>query len=201
MDIKQAQKILQQAEAAKKVVARHRDQQLRNAYRKFAGFSSNEELIEGLQNLVKQPAKAPNKPDRRRRARITSEVVSNINALAKSGHKGSAITRQVEASYATVLKVLKGKYDHVLRNASASAAATKAPTALEAPTVPAKRKRRTNNVKLADLTESEVKIIKKAKSHKDVFKLPKGTKNGGKNVMYAVFASVKNLEMRKGRKK
>ena len=201
MDIKQAQKILLQAEAAKKVVARHREQQLRNAYKKFAGFSSNEELIEGLQGLVKQPATAPNKPGRRRRARITSEVVSNIKALAKSGHKGSAITKQVEASYATVLKVLKGKYDQVLKNAPASAAPAKAPNAVEAPKVPAKRKRRTNNVKLADLTESEVKVIKKAKSHKDILKLPKGTKNGGKNVMYAVFASVKNLDMRKGKKK
>ena len=190
MDIKEAQRILQQAEAAQRIVARHREQQLRNAYRKFEGFSSNEELIAALRNLSKEQAKSDNKSGKRSRARITADAVNRIKSLANTGQKGAAITRQVEASYATVLKVLKGKYDQLVHNV---------PEPPAAPKPQVKRKRRTNNVKLSDLTETEIKAIKKAKSHKDILKLPKGTKNGGKNVMYAVFASVKGLDMRKGK--
>jgi len=182
MDIKQAQEIIAQAEAARKVLEDHRNKELRDAYQKYEGIGSNAELIAALQNLERESKK-------RTRAKISADVVSKVKSLAQSGEKGSAIAKSVEASYATVLKVLKGQYDALLGNA--------APTKAAKPRKP----RKTNNVKLADLTPKETELIKKAKSHADIREIPNGTKNEGKNVLYTVYASIKGIKMRGGKAK
>jgi len=192
MDIKAARKILAQAEAAKTFLANHREKQLRHAYKQFDGFDSNAELIEALKSLGKAPAKKTAKAGKRTRTKITGEIVSKIRSLVKSGTKAPAIAKQVGISYATVLKAVKGQYDKLLASAPAPASVSKVSKLPKAPT-----KRRTNNVKLADLTDAEIALIKKAKSHKDILQLPKGSKNGGKNVMFAVYASIKGVGMRK----
>ena len=182
MDIKQAQKIIDQAEAAEKVLAKHREQQIRNAYKQFDGIASNAELITALQNLQREAK-------RRTRTKVTADVVSRIKSLAKAGQKSAGIAESVESSYATVLNVLKGKYDGLLRAA--------VPTKSSKP----RQRRKTNNVKLAELTDKERELIKKAKSPADVAELPKGSKNAGKKVMYALYASVKGVKMRGGKAK
>ena len=60
-----------------------------------------------------------------------------------------------------VTKVLKGAYDDLLPK-------TGKPRA--------KKQGKTNNVRLADLTDKEIVLIKKAKSYKDIAELPKGSK-------------------------
>ena len=182
MDITEAQKILDQTEAARKVLEDHRNKELRQAHQRFDGIGSNAELIAALQNLERETK-------RRTRAKITADVVSKVRSLAQAGEKGSAIAKSVEASYATVLKVLKGQYDALLKDV-APAKATKP-----------RKPRKTNNVKLADLTPKEIELIKKAKSPADIKELPKGSKNEGKKVMYAVYAAVKGVKMRGGKGK
>ncbi len=182
MDITEAQEILDQTEAARKVLEDHRNKQLRDAYQKYEGIGSNAELIAALQNLERESKK-------RTRAKITADVVSKVKSLAQAGEKGSAIAKSVEASYATVLKVLKGQYDALLKGV-APAKATKP-----------RKPRKTNNVKLADLTPKEVELIKKAKSPADIKELPKGSKNAGKKLLYTVYASIKGIKMRGGKTK
>ena len=177
MDIQQAKKILEQAEQAEKVVQDHRKKQLQNAFSKFTGFSSNAELIAALKGLGTEAK-------RRTRTRVSADVVAKIKSLEKSGDKGAAIARKVESSYVTVLNVLKGKYDGLLQ-AVAPKKSSKA-----------KKRRKTNNIKLAELTDKERKLIENAKSHKDITVLPKGSKNAGKKVLYAVYASVHGVKLR-----
>ena len=194
MDIKQAQKIIDQAEAAEKVLAKHREQQIRNAYKQFDGIASNAELITALQNLQREAkrrtrTKVTADVVSRIKSLVTADVVSRIKSLAKAGQKSAGIAESVESSYATVLNVLKGKYDGLLRAA--------VPTKSSKP----RQQRKTNNVKLAELTDKERELIKKAKSPADIAELPKGSKNAGKKVMYALYASVKGVKMRGGKAK
>jgi len=195
MDIRQAQKILAQAEAAKALVEKHRENQLRNAYKQFDGIDSNEELIAALQARGKSPAKKAAKAGKRTRTKITAEIVSKIKALADSGSKAAGIAEQVGISYVTALKAIKGQYDKLLAAASIPAPVSKPSKPSDAPKP--RKIRKTNNVKVADLTDTEKALIKAAKSYADIKQLPKGTKNAGKNVMFAVYANVRGVKMGK----
>ena len=177
MDIQQAEKILEQVEQAKTIVQGHRNKELKNAFRNFAGFTSNTELIAALEALN---AKAKSKT----RTKVTANVVAKIKSLAASGEKGASIARNVDSSYGTVMNVLKGKYDRLLKDAGPAKSSK------------SQKPRKTNNVKIAELTNKERKLISNAKTHTEVTVLPKGSKNAGKKVMYAVYASVKGLKLR-----
>lgn len=81
---------------------------------KDTNFASPKELAEAL--IEKYGIRISNrKPgSRRRRTTITAELRDSVKSYVNSGMSMNAISKQMEISYAVVVKIMKGSYDRLI---------------------------------------------------------------------------------------
>ncbi len=81
---------------------------------KQSGYSSPKDLIEALAKKyrIKSYLPAPLRK-RRKRTRITAELRDTIRRDIESGTSMNAVSKQYIISYAVVVKIMRGAYDHL----------------------------------------------------------------------------------------
>lgn len=132
MDLEKQIKDLEQEEiklAQKKLELKEKKklfEDLDNKIEKFfseSSFTSPKELAEALIEKYGIKINARKPGTRRRRTTITADLRDTVKSYVNSGQSMNAISKQMEISYAVVVKIMKGSYDHlVVRKESAKAA-------------------------------------------------------------------------------
>lgn len=90
-------------------------------------FNSPKELAEAL--IEKYGIRISNrKPGstRRRRTTITAELRDKVKAFVNSGQSMNQVSKQMEISYAVVVKIMKGHYDHLIIRSETNSTAQRA---------------------------------------------------------------------------
>jgi len=81
---------------------------------KETNFTSPKDLAEAL--IEKYGIRLSNRRvgGRRRRTTITAELRDTVKSYVNSGMSMNAVSKQMEISYAVIVKIMKGLYDHLI---------------------------------------------------------------------------------------
>lgn len=131
MDLEKQIKDLEQEEiklAQKKIELKEKKKLFEDLDSKIEKFfsesiTSPKELAEALIEKYGIKINARKPGTRRKRTTITADLRDTVKSYVNSGQSMNAISKQMEISYAVVVKIMKGAYDHlVIRKESAKAA-------------------------------------------------------------------------------
>jgi len=77
-------------------------------------FENPQELAEALIDQYGIRISERKSGTRRKRTTITAELRDTVKSYVNSGMSMNAISKQMEISYAVVVKIMKGSYDHLI---------------------------------------------------------------------------------------
>ena len=81
---------------------------------KESKFATPRDLAEALVEKygVKLGARRPGAP-RRKRTAITADIRDTVKSKVNSGQSMNSVSKEMEISYAVIVKIMKGSYDHL----------------------------------------------------------------------------------------
>lgn len=84
-------------------------------------FSTPKELAEAIIDKYGIKISQRKSGNRRRRTTITATLRDTVKSYVNSGQSMNAVSKQLEISYAVVVKIMKGTYDHLVARPQESA--------------------------------------------------------------------------------
>ena len=80
-------------------------------------FATPKELAEAIIDKYGIKLSQRKSGSRRRRTTITATLRDTVKSYVNSGQSMNAVSKQLEISYAVVVKIMKGTYDHLVARA------------------------------------------------------------------------------------
>lgn len=81
---------------------------------KESNFASPKDLAEALIEKYNIRLSSRKPGQRRKRTTITAELRDKVKSYVRSGKSMNSVSKELEISYAVVVKIMKGSYDHLI---------------------------------------------------------------------------------------